>query len=179
MRRNRQSELAGMARSTELLEKKLSSSRSLRAQKFRRRAPSKRSAVTEFQARTLALLIDTIERAALRHFNVPAASRLPVARYEEFFALPEYRLFIEGSYACGFVCKDFSPEGPVVERPQRAEEAVNAWTFFELRHQVHTLLRSERWADGYSSPIVESLTQGALSAMSRRLSNEDALYEPN
>jgi hypothetical protein len=60
----------------------------LRQQRIRRRPPSKRSAVNEFQARALALMIDTLERAALRHFEAPSPERLPLDRHEEFSALP-------------------------------------------------------------------------------------------
>ncbi|MGF6658198.1 hypothetical protein OKW34_008788 [Paraburkholderia youngii] len=150
----------------------------LSQQRIRRRPPSKRSVVNEFQARALALLIDHLEKAALHLFEAPSRERLPLERHEEFFALPEYQLFVEGAYACGFVCTDFAPGGPTVERGERVEEVVGYWSFFELRHHVHTLLRSERWADGYSSPIFQSLALGALTAIGQRLANDDKLYEP-
>ncbi|SAL19084.1 hypothetical protein AWB73_01131 [Caballeronia turbans] len=149
----------------------------LRQQRIRRRPASKRSAVNEYQARALALLIDHLEKAALRHFSTPSREWLPLDRYEEFFALPEYRLFVEGTYACGFVCTDFAPSGPTVEPGERVEESVGSWSFFELRHHVHTLLRAERWADGYSSPIFESLTRGALHAVGQRLVHDESLYD--
>ena len=152
--------------------------RSLAAQKIRRKPTSKRAAVNEFQARMLVVLVDTLATAAQGHFGVRDHERLPAERHGEFTALPEYRLFVQGAYACGFVCTDFAPGGPTIERGVRVEDEVGSWTFFELRHYVHTLLRSERWADGYSSPIFEALIQGMLQAISRRLANDDALYEP-
>lgn len=69
-----------------------------------RRPPSKRSAVTEHQARHLVQLVRLLEREALSHFHAPAASRLPTDRFDEFFKLEAYRIFIEGAYACGPVC---------------------------------------------------------------------------
>ncbi len=164
--------------SFESIEETPASARSLSAQKIRRKPASKRAAVNEFQARMLVLLINALETAALGHFGVQGHERLPMERHEEFTALLEYRLFVEGAYACGFVCTDFAPGGPTVERGVRVEDAVGSWLFFELRHYVHTLLRSERWADGYSSPIFEALVQGVLQAISRRLANDDTLYEP-
>lgn len=94
-------------------------------QKIRRKPASKRSPVNEFHARLFALLIDTLEAAALRRFQSPSRERLPVERHEEFAALPEYRLFIEGAYACAFVCTDLAPGGqrliatPIPMRPSR------------------------------------------------------------
>jgi hypothetical protein len=149
----------------------------LAQQRIRRKPASKRSAVTEYQARLLALLIDTLEAAAVRRFGAPTAERLPAERHEEFSALPEYRLFVEGAYACGFVCTDLDPGGPTIDSGERVEETVDRWSFFEVRRYMHTLLRSERWADGYSSPIFEALIQGVLRAIGHRLANDDALYE--
>jgi hypothetical protein len=165
--------------SFELIEETPTNTRSLAAQKIRRKPASKRSAVNEFQARIFALLIEALETAALGRFHVQGHERLPVERHEEFTALSEYRLFVEAAYACGFVRTDFAPDGPTVERGMRVEDVVGSWSFFELRHYVHTLLRSERWADGYSSPIYEALIQGVLQAISRRLANDDTPYESN
>ncbi|PRZ56354.1 hypothetical protein BX589_1014 [Paraburkholderia fungorum] len=165
--------------SLELIDETRSPHKTLSQQQIRRKPASKRSAVNEFQARTLALLTETLESAALRHFGVPGRERLHTERHKEFTALPEYRLFVEGAYACGFVCTDFAPGGPTIDSAERPEDAVDSWTFFELRHHVHTLLRAERWADGYSSPIFEALAQGVLSAISGRLVSDDTLYEPH
>lgn len=162
----------------ESIEETPAHSKPLAAQKIRRKPASKRTAVNEFQARMLALLIDALEAAALKHFDVHGHERLPAEQHGDFTALPEYRLFVEGAYACGFVCTDFAPGGPTIEPSVRVEDAVDSWSFLELRHFMHTLLRSERWADGYSSPIFEALTRGVLQATSRRLANDDALYEP-
>lgn len=146
-------------------------------QKIRRKPASKRSPVNEFHARLFALLIDTLEAAALRRFQSPSRERLPVERHEEFAALPEYRLFIEGAYACAFVCTDLAPGGPTIDRDANPDEAVATWSFPELRHFTHTLLRSERWADGYSSPVFDALVGGVLQAVGQRLLSDDALFE--
>lgn len=164
--------------SFESIDETPANARSLAAQKIRRKPTSKRAAVNEFQARMLVMLVEALETASQEHFGVRDHERLPAERHGEFTALPTYRLFVEGAYACGFVCTDFAPGGPTIERGVRVEDAVGSWSFLELRHYVHTLLRSERWADGYSSPIFEALRQGVLQAISQRLANDDALYEP-
>ena len=140
-----------------------------------RQPPSKRSAVTEHQARHLVQLIRLLERDALRHFCVPTAARLPTGRFDEFFKLESYRIFIEGAYACGFVCRDLNPDNPLETARARAAEAIAGWTFAELRQYVHYLIRHERWADGYSSPIMGSLIEGHLQRVADRLETDDSL----
>lgn len=140
-----------------------------------RRPPSKRSAVTEHQARHLVQLIRLLERDALSHFHAPSASRLPTDRYDEFFKLDTYRIFIEGAYACGFVCRDLNPDNPLETERARAAEAIASWSFVELRQYVHYLVRHERWADGYSSPIMDSLVEGHLQRVADRLETDDSL----
>jgi hypothetical protein len=54
-------------------------------------------------------------------------------------------------------------------------EAIAGWTFVELRQYVHYLVRHERWADGYSSPIMESLADGHLQRVAGRLETDDSL----
>jgi len=140
-----------------------------------RRPPSKRSAVSEHQARHLVQLIRLLERDALSHFRVPAAARLPRERCGEFFKLETYRIFIEGAYACGFVCRDLNPDNPLETERARAAEAIAGWTFTELRQYVHYLVRHERWADGYSSPIMDSLVDGHLQRVAERLETDASL----
>ena len=140
-----------------------------------RRPPSKRSAVSEHQARHLVQLIRLLERDALSHFRVPAASRLPKDRSGEFFKLESYRIFIEGAYACGFVCRDLNPDNPLESERERAAAAIDGWRFPEIRQYVHYLLRHERWADGYSSPIMDSLVEGHLQRVADRLETDDSL----
>lgn len=45
----------------------------------------------------------------------------------------------------------------------------------ELRQYVHYLIRHECWADGYSSPIMDSLIEGHLQRVADRLETDDSL----
>lgn len=142
-----------------------------------RRPVSRRTAVTQHQARHFVQLVRLLEREALVHFRVPVAAKLPRDRHGEFFKLEAYRVFVEGAYACGFVCSDLKPDNPLEAARNRAAETIAAWTFPELRQYVHYLLRHERWADGYSSPILDALADGHLQQVADRLENDTALYE--
>lgn len=143
-----------------------------------RQLPSRRSPVNQHQARHLVQLVRMLERDALQHFRVPVVSRLPKDRHADFFKLESYRVFIEGAYACGVVCVDLKPDNPL-ERARGSEaEAIARWPFSQLRQYLHYLLRHERWADGYSSPILESLSNGYLQQVADRLEKDDTLYEP-
>jgi hypothetical protein len=144
--------------------------------KISRRAPSRRSLVNQHQARHLAQLVRLLEREALQHFRVPLAARLPLDRYAEFFRLDAYRIFLEGAYACGFVCGDLKPDNPLEGVRERATETIDGWPFARLRQYVHYLVRHERWADGYSSPLFEALTNGYLQRVADRLEHDDSLY---
>ena len=97
-------------------------------------------------------------------------------RFGEFFKLESYRIFIEGAYACGFVCRDLNPDNPLeTERERAAAAAIDGWTFPQIRQYVHYLLRHERWADGYSSPIMDSLVEGHLQRVAERLETDGSL----
>jgi hypothetical protein len=148
------------------------------ATRISRRAPSRRSRVTQHQARHLVQLIRLLEREALTHFRVPVAARLPRERFADFFKLEAYRVFIEGAYACGFVCGDLKPDNPLEAGRDRPTEAIARWTFPRLRQYVHYLVRHERWADGFSSPIFTALADGYLQQVADRLDTDDSLYEP-
>lgn len=145
------------------------------AGRIMRSPPGRRSAVTQHQARHLVQLVRLLERAALDHFRVPVASRLPRDRHAEFFKLDAYRIFIEGAYACGFVCRDLKPDNPLEAERDRAAEAIAGWSFPVLRQYVHYLVRHERWADGFASPILESLAAGHLQQVADRLETDDSL----
>ena len=145
------------------------------AGRISRSPPGKRSVVTQHQARHLVQLVRLLEREALNHFRVPVASKLPKDRFAEFFKLEAYRIFIEGAYACGFVCRDLKPDNPLEGQRERAASVVAGWTFPELRQYVHYLVRHERFADGYSSPILESLIAGHLQQVADRLESDDSL----
>ena len=157
--------------------KPVSAPRGLAAQRIRPGAGSKRTPVNEFQARHFAHLIRALEQALLAHYRAPSVDRLPADRFEEAWALDEYRLFCEGAYACGFVCNDFKPDGPLDAAKARPEATIAGWDFFTLRHYIHTLLRAEKWADGYSSPILDAVICGALHAVADRLDTDESLNE--
>jgi len=145
------------------------------ATRISRRPAGKRSAVTQHQARHLVQLVRLLEREALNHFRVPVASKLPKDRFAEFFKLEAYRIFIEGAYACGFVCRDLKPDNPLEGERERAAAVIAGWSFSELRRYVHYLVRHERFADGYASPILESLVAGHLQQVANRLESDDSL----
>jgi hypothetical protein len=148
------------------------------ASRITRRPATKRSAVNQHQARHLSQLIRLLERQALAHFRVKSPARLPTGRHKEFFRLEAYPLFLEGAYACGFVCGDLKPDNPLEGERARPAEAIAGWSFQRLRRYVHYLLRHERWADGYSSPILEALAAGHLQQVGQRLDLDQSLYEP-
>lgn len=145
------------------------------AARISRSPAGKRSVVTQHQARHLVQLVRLLEREALNHFRVPVASKLPKDRFAEFFKLEAYRIFIEGAYACGFVCRDLKPDNPLEGERERAAEVIAGWSFPDLRQYVHYLVRHERFADGYSSPILESLVAGHLQQVADRLESDDSL----
>lgn len=145
------------------------------AARISRSPPGKRSVVTQHQARHLVQLVRLLEREALNHFRVPVASKLPKDRFAEFFKLEAYRIFIEGAYACGFVCRDLKPDNPLEGERERAAALIAGWSFPELRQYLHYLVRHERFADGYSSPILESLVAGHLQQVADRLESDDSL----
>lgn len=120
-------------------------------------------------------LIRLLEREALAAFRVPVAARLPHERHAEFFRLEAYRIFIEGAYACGFVCRDLKPDNPLEGERERPAVAIARWGFPVLRQYVHYLVRHEVWADGYSSPILESLAAGHLQQIADRLETDSTL----
>lgn len=148
------------------------------AVRISRQAASSRSRVTQHQARHLAQLIRLLERDALAHFRVPVPSRLPRDRFEDFFKLDSYRLFIEGAYACGFVCRDLRPDNPLETEREQPARAIAGWAFPGVRQYVHYLVRHEVWAGHFSSPIFAALVDGHLQQVADRLDTDDSLYEP-
>ncbi len=110
---------------------------------------------------------------------IAAYERQPDLNLDGFGELPEYQRFLLGSYACGFVCRDYEPmEGGSFERLKTwPREYLADCPLNVLRHWVHTLLRAERWADGWSSPIREAIDSGALQLVAERLTSDQALRE--
>jgi hypothetical protein len=69
----------------------------------------------------------------------------------------EFSRFIDASYVCGFVCKDFDDQfddvttiGDQVHKLHCDPDLVQTLTVQQLRHVVHHIIRCERWNDGGS-----------------------------
>jgi 8-oxo-dGTP pyrophosphatase MutT (NUDIX family) len=131
--------------------------------------------VTLHQANHLIELIDLFHRGVLGHYQITDVAAIPLDRYSEVFDLPEYRLLVGGSYATGFVCHDFEPSVPLNEINRDPAILLGHCDFPNLRHYVHTLMRGERWADGYNSPVLESAKSGALRLVAIRLRDDHSL----
>lgn len=142
-----------------------------------RRAPSKRVAINEFQTQHLCGLTRFLVQRTLDHFKVGAAADLPEDGWETFIKLPEYGLFMSGVYACGFVCSDLSPDIDLDAVKCRPNEALGLLTLPQLRHYMHTLMRSERAGYGYGSDIYEAMRAGVLEVVCERIERDADLYE--
>ena len=144
---------------------------------IKKKLPSKRTSVYESQARFLAGCIRRLEEAYRRHFDKPYNP--DVGDSARFWALPEYEVFHDAAYACGFVCTDFAPTYPIDKANESCGETLRRVPFKELRHYVHTLLRAERsnQMDGYFSSVCSAIQSGALGIVARRLDSDDSLYE--
>lgn len=88
-------------------------------------------------------------------------------------------LFFNGAYASGFVMRDAMPDNPLAESREAPEMAVSSLDFMRLRQLVHFLLRDERWADSYASPVLNALANGLLPAIADKLRNDQSLYLPD
>lgn len=127
-----------------------------------------RSPVTETQAQLLAQLAREL---------VAAYERQPDASLPEWFALHEYARFVMGAEACGFTCRDLSPDEDFDAMATWPRDHLATCGLAKLRRFTHTLLREERWADGYASPIRETVANGALQLVAERLTSDQALRE--
>ncbi len=142
-----------------------------------RRAPSQRSAINESQAQHLCSLIRFMVQEALAHFEVESVADLAEEDWDAFTELPGYELFTLGAYACGFVCSELRPDADLNAVASRPGEALRSMALPQIRHYVHTLLRSERAGYGYGSVIYDALRAGALDALCERLQYGSDLYE--
>lgn len=142
-----------------------------------RRAASKRSPIHESQAQHLCGLIRFMVQAVVDQWEVDSVADLPEDDWETFTELPEYELFTQGAYACGFVCSDLRPDADLTAVARRPSEALRGMSLPQIRHYVHTLLRSERGTYGYGSFIYDALRAGALDALCERLQSGSDLYE--
>lgn len=113
----------------------------------------------------------------MSHFEVESTTDLQEEGWGAFTELPEYELFTAGTYACGFVCSDLTPDVDLDTVKCRPREVLSSMTLPQLRHYVHTLMRSERAGYGYGSVIYEALRAGVIEALCERLERGSDLYE--
>jgi len=144
--------------------------------KIQQHQPTSRVPVYTSQSHFLAKCIRKLE---------VAANDLFVGEYDPdageaalFWAHPDYDMFHDAAYACGFVCNDLSPDFPIDEANRRPRERLGNETFDGIRHYVHTLLRAERSnrMDGYFSPVCAAIQSGALIVVAERLESDESLY---
>jgi len=113
--------------------------------------------------------------ALLAQELIDACNRRRTISLSEWFDLPEYHRFIVGAYGAGFVCFDLAPMKTFQESFLRPRVYFANLGLRELRHWTHTLLRAERWADGYDSPIRNSIESGSLQFVIERLVSDETL----
>ena len=138
--------------------------------------PTSRVPVYTSQSHFLAKCIRRLENAAKDFFAGeydPGADELTL-----FWAQPDYEIFCDAAYACGFVCDDLSPDFPIDEANRRPLELLGFEKFSGLRHYVHTLLRAEHSnrMDGCFSPVCTALQSGALIVVAERLESDKSIY---
>lgn len=146
-------------------------------QLIRRKPASKRSAVNAYQVTLFVKLANKFEGAVLNLFKVAEPERIPLDRFQEIWELDEYQLLIDAFFACGFVCRDLGLDGDLNAANERPEEFVRSLDFPGIRQYLHLLQRGEKWADGYSSPILAAIKSGALIKVADRLESDESLYE--
>lgn len=129
--------------------------------------PSKRTPIYKSQARYLAHRIHGLERVFRRNFDKPYNPNTGDSK--RFWALPEYDLFHDAAYACGFVCADLRPDYSIERANNLPSESIGQESLNGLRHYLHTLLRAERAnrMDGYYSPICSAIESGALALVAQ------------
>lgn len=147
-----------------------------------RRWLSRRSTLHEVQAKFMARLILEMETACIHAYQVRSSSEL---RFQmdvrpSPWDIPEVMRFIEGALACGFVCCDYNIKKwtDLEAVNSRPELTIGRMNHLEIRKYIHTVQRGDKWADGYGSPILESLASGALQLAANRLLNDESLYDP-
>lgn len=146
-------------------------------QLIRRKPASKRSAVNEYQVRLFVKLVNKLEGAVLNLYKIADPERIPLDRFQEIWEVDEYQLLIDAFFACGFVCRDFGLDGDLDAVNDRPAEFARSLDFPGIRQYLHLLQRGEKWADGYSSPILAALKSGALIKIADRLESDESLYE--
>lgn len=145
---------------------------------FTQNPPSSRTDLTIFQRDHFCSLIQLVIEGALAQFQVRVTSELPEDGWERFTDSREYKLFLTGTYACGFVCSDLRPDVDIDRVNRSPEDHVDKLDLKELRHFVHTMMRSERSNFGFGSAIWESMRSGTLELLMGRLAHDPGLLGP-
>lgn len=121
----------------------------------------------------MARIIQEIEPACLAAYSVRAASELKWEWGKEPWPwdIPEIMRFIHGSIELGFVLDDYEMTDLVdlKEINRDPQGTVGRMGISDLRWFIHTVQRSDKWADCYSSPVLECLASGALQLAGKRL----------
>ncbi len=121
----------------------------------------------------MARILRELEPACLSAYGVRAASELRWKWGQEPspWSIPEVKRFIYGSIEFGFVLGDYELRELVDLKAinRNPQETVGRMRLADLRWFIHTVQRADKWADGYSSPILECLASGALQLAGKRL----------
>ncbi len=121
----------------------------------------------------MARIILKLEPACLSTFGVRTARKLSWEYCQEPspWDIPEVMRFVYGSIELVFVLDDYD-QRDLLDRTainRNPQGTVGRMGLSELRWFIHTVQRSEKWADGYSSPILKCLASGALQLAGKRL----------
>ena len=134
---------------------------------------SKHALLTIRDCAEMAQIIQELEPACLTAYQVRTASDL---KWEwgvkpSPWDIPEIMKFIYGSIELGFVIDDYEMEDLLdLERINcDPKGTISQMGISDLRWFIHTVQRSDKWADGYSSPILKCLASGALQLAGKRL----------
>lgn len=145
---------------------------------FTQKPPSSRTDLNNFQRDHFCSLIQLLIEGALGQFQVRVTSDLPEDGWESFTDSREYLLFLTGAYACGFVCSNLRPDVDIDRVNRSPEDYVDKFDLKELRHFVHTMMRSERSNFGLGSTIWESMRAGTLELLLDKLKHDPGLLDP-
>ena len=145
---------------------------------FTQNPPSSRTDLNDFQREHFCSLILILIEGALGQFQVRVTSDLPEDGWERFIDSREYKLFLTGAYACSFVCSDLRPDVDIDRVNRSPEGHVDKFDLKELRHFMHTMMRSERSNFGFGSAIWESMRAGTLELVMGRLAHDPRLRDP-
>jgi len=127
-------------------------------------APKWRDPITDAQIILFCRLVDDLIEAASGR-STPSPS------------MPEYKRFLLGAEACGFVCCDLTADPDLLVRAEKAGWVEKA-KFKDLRHYLHSLIRAERQCQKHptkeTTPLDTALQSGALVRVCNRLRTEQS-----